>query len=205
MSSDTYLTIKAPVEGLYKDKGSRFIAFAYPIYSEAEVKPLVDGLKSKYYDARHHCFAWRMGRPGTPGERFRLNDDGEPAGSAARPIYGQILSRELTNLLVVVVRYFGGIKLGVPGLIAAYKESTGDALELAEVVEKTEDRIIQVEFGYTAMNGVMKVIKDLGISILGQQSDNLCRMTLRVRLRDYHQMQQRLSDIEGLTELSLDI
>ena len=197
--SDTYLTIAAPAEGLYKDKGSRFLAFAYPIYSESDVKPIVEALKTKYYDARHHCYAWRLGiEASAGGVRFRANDDGEPAGTAGRPILGQLLSRELTNLLVVVVRYFGGIKLGVPGLIAAYKEATADALASAEVVERTENREMTVEFPYPAMNRVMKAVKDMEPRVLGQDFDLSCRMRLSVRLRDATALAERIGDIEGV-------
>ena len=197
--SDTYLTIAAPAEGLYKDKVSRFLAFAYPIYSESDVKPIVEALKTKYYDARHHCYAWRLGiEASAGGVRFRANDDGEPAGTAGRPILGQLLSRELTNLLVVVVRYFGGIKLGVPGLIAAYKEATADALASAEVVERTENREMTVEFPYPAMNRVMKAVKDMEPRVLGQDFDLSCRMRLSVRLRDAAALAERIGDIEGV-------
>lgn len=197
--SDTYLTIAAPAEGLYKDKGSRFLAFAYPIYSESDVKPIVEALKTKYYDARHHCYAWRLGiEASAGGVRFRANDDGEPAGTAGRPILGQLLSRELTNLLVVVVRYFGGVKLGVPGLIAAYKEATADALASAEVVERTENREMTVEFPYPAMNRVMKAVKDMEPRVLGQDFDLSCRMRLSVRLRDAAALAERIGDIEGV-------
>lgn len=197
--SDTYLTIAAPAEGLYKDKGSRFLAFAYPIYSESDVKPIVEALKTKYYDARHHCYAWRLGiEASADGVRFRANDDGEPAGTAGRPILGQLLSRELTNLLVVVVRYFGGIKLGVPGLIAAYKEATADALASAEVVERTENREIVVDFPYLVMNQVMKIVKDMEPRVLGQDFDLSCRMRLSVRLRDAAALMERIGDIEGV-------
>lgn len=199
MISDTYLTIAAPARGLYKDKGSRFLAFAYPIYSESDVKPIVEALKTEYYDARHHCYAWRLGiEVSEGGVRFRANDDGEPAGSAGRPILGQLLSRELTNLLVVVVRYFGGIKLGVPGLIAAYKDATADALASAEVVERTENREIVVEFPYLVMNQVMKVVKDLEPKVLGPDFDLSCRMRLSVRLRDAEELTERMVGIEGV-------
>lgn len=199
MISDTYLTVAAPAEGLYKDKGSRFLAFAYPIYSETDVKPLVEALKAKYYDARHHCYAWRLGIEASEGGvRFRVNDDGEPAGSAGRPILGQILSRELTNLLVVVVRYFGGIKLGVPGLIAAYKDATADALANARIVERTENREIVVEFPYLAMNPVMKIVKDMEPGVLGQEFDLSCRLRLSVRLRDAAALAERMGEIEGV-------
>lgn len=197
--SDTYLTIAAPAEGLYKDKGSRFLSFVYPIFSESDVKPIVDTLKAEYYSARHHCYAWRLGIEASDGGvRFRANDDGEPAGSAGRPILGQLLSRELTNLLVVVVRYFGGIKLGVPGLIAAYKEATADALTKAEVVERTENREVVVEFPYPVMNQVMKIVKDIEPRVLGQDFDISCRMRLSVRLRDSDVLAKRMAGVEGV-------
>ncbi len=197
--SDTYLTVAAPSQGLYKDKGSRFLAFAYPIFSETEVKPIVDALKAEYYDARHHCYAWRLGIEASEGGvRFRANDDGEPAGSAGRPILGQMLSRELTNLLVVVVRYFGGIKLGVPGLIAAYKEATADALAGVEIVERTENRTITVEFPYLTMNEVMRAVKEMAPEVLGQEFDLACRLRLSVRLRDAESLVRRMEGIEGV-------
>lgn len=199
MICDTYLTIASPAQGLYKDKGSRFLAFAYPICSESDVKPIVDALKAEYYDARHHCYAWRLGIEASEGGvRFRANDDGEPAGSAGRPILGQILSRELTNLLVVVVRYFGGIKLGVPGLIAAYKDATADALGAAEVVERTENREVVVDFPYLVMNRVMKIVKDMEPQVLGQEFDLACRLRLSVRLRDAETLTERLVGIESV-------
>ncbi|MDE5945038.1 MAG: YigZ family protein [Rikenella sp.] len=203
--SDTYLTVAGPSEGLYKDKGSRFLAFAYPIFSETEVKPIVDRLRATYHDARHHCYAWRLGIEASEGGvRFRANDDGEPAGSAGRPILGQIMSRELTNLLVVVVRYFGGIKLGVPGLIAAYKEATADALANVEIVERTEDRALEVEFPYLAMNEVMRVVKDTEARVLGQDFDLACRMRLSIRLRDADSLVRRMEGIDGVNVLLLE-
>ncbi|WP_297624739.1 YigZ family protein [uncultured Rikenella sp.] len=199
MNSDTYLTIAAPAEGLYKDKGSRFLAFAYPVFSESDIKPLVDALKTEYYDARHHCYAWQLGIEASEGGvRFRANDDGEPAGSAGRPILGQLLSRGVTNVLVVVVRYFGGIKLGVPGLIAAYKGATADALAAAEVVERTENREVVVEFPYLAMNEVMRVVKEMAPEVLGQDFDLACRMRLSIRLRDAGSLADRMAGIEGV-------
>ena len=151
---DKYMSIAAPAQGLFKDNGSRFIAFAYPVESIEEVKPLVDALKKEYHDARHHCFAYRIGHK---GDVFRANDDGEPSGSAGRPILGQIDSAGLSDILIVVVRYFGGIKLGIPGLIRAYKTSTADALAAATIVEKTACQYFTVEFEYLQMNSVMNL------------------------------------------------
>ncbi|MBQ0144418.1 MAG: YigZ family protein [Bacteroidales bacterium] len=158
MSPDVYRSIPASAEGLFKDNGSRFIALAYPVETEEEVKEIVASLKKKYHDARHHCYAYRLGHL---GDRFRANDDGEPSSSAGRPILGQIDSRGLSDILVVVVRYFGGIKLGIPGLIRAYKTSTADALDKAGTVEKVAGDWYEIRFGYMAMNQVMKTVKDL--------------------------------------------
>ena len=142
---DSYKSIAARAEGLFKDNGSRFIAFAYPVETEDQVKEIVGNLKKEYHDARHHCYAYRLGHL---GDSFRSNDDGEPSGSAGRPILGQIDSAGLSDVLVVVVRYFGGIKLGIPGLIRAYKTSTSDALSNARVVEKTASRNFRLDFPY---------------------------------------------------------
>ena len=176
---DTYRSIAAPAEGLFKDNGSRFIARAYPVETEEEVKQIVGGLKKEYHDARHHCYAYRLGYL---GDRFRANDDGEPSGSAGRPILGQIDAAGLSDVLVVVIRYFGGIKLGIPGLIRAYKTSTADALAQASVREKIAGRWYAVSFGYLAMNGVMKVLKDLDLPQRAQVFGERCSMEVRVRL-----------------------
>ena len=176
---DTYRSIAAPAEGLFKDNGSRFIARAYPVETEEEVKQIVGGLKKEYHDARHHCYAYRLGYL---GDRFRANDDGEPSGSAGRPILGQIDAAGLSDVLVVVIRYFGGIKLGIPGLIRAYKTSTADALAQASVQEKIAGRWYAVSFGYLAMNGVMKVLKDLDLPQRAQTFGERCSMEVRVRL-----------------------
>ena len=157
---DSYRSISGPAEGLFKDNGSRFISFAFPVETEDEVKSIVGDLKKKYHDARHHCYAYRLGYL---GDRFRANDDGEPSSSAGRPILGQIDSKGLSDVLVVVVRYFGGIKLGVPGLIRAYKTSTAEALEKAGSVEKVAGKWVRVSFGYEAMNSVMKILKDMDL------------------------------------------
>ena len=145
MEEDKYRTVNAIAEGLYKEKGSRFISFIYPVKSEEEIKDIVAGLKTKYYDARHHCYAYCLG---ANRERFRANDDGEPSSTAGKPILGQIVSNDLSNVLIVVIRYFGGIKLGVSGLIQAYKEAASDAINNAEIVERTVDEVIRVRFTY---------------------------------------------------------
>ena len=176
---DTYRSIAARSEGLYKDNGSRFLAFACPVETEEEVKEIVDALRKEYHDARHHCFAYRLG---LDGARWRANDDGEPSGSAGRPILGQIDSAGLSDVLVVVVRYFGGVKLGIPGLIRAYKTATQEALAAAQAVEKTAARRFRITFDYLSMNAVMRVLKDLDIPQSGQSFGNECSLDVRVRL-----------------------
>jgi uncharacterized YigZ family protein len=191
---DTYKSIAAPSDGLYKELGSRFIASAWPVETEEEVKAVVDGLKKKYHDARHHCYAYRLG---LDGGRFRANDDGEPSGSAGRPILGQIDSAGLSDVLVVVVRYFGGIKLGIPGLIRAYKSATADALTQAQGVEKVAGEHWCLDFDYLSMNAVMKAVKDLGLPQKDQQFGERCTMTVRVRLSSTEDFLARMSDING--------
>ena len=192
--TDVYYSITSPSEGLFKDNGSRFIALAYPVETVAEVKSIVDSLKKEYHDARHHCFAYRIG---LGGEIFRSSDDGEPSGSAGRQILGQIDSAGLSDILVVVVRYFGGIKLGIPGLIRAYRTSTADALGNAVRLEKVAGKNFSVTFPYLSMNAVMKAVKDLGLSPSGQEFGNGCRMELRVRLSSEEVFRARLSVIDG--------
>lgn len=193
---DTYLSISEESRGLFKDNGSRFIALAYPVESEAQVKEIVSALKKEYHDARHHCYAYRLGYK---GDVFRANDDGEPSGSAGRPILGQIDSRGLSDVLVVVVRYFGGIKLGIPGLIRAYKTSTEDALSQAVTVEKTAAVVYRVDFGYMAMNSVMKVLKDMKMEARDQQFDTRCSLSVRVRLSAESDFLSRMDDIDDCT------
>ena len=176
---DTFRSISSPARGLFKDNGSRFIACAYPVETETEVKEIVDSLKKEYHDARHHCYAYRLGYL---GDRFRANDDGEPSGSAGRPILGQIDSRGLSDILIVVVRYFGGIKLGIPGLIRAYRTASADALDNSQVVEKVAAMHFRLHFGYMDMNDVMKTVKDLDLSVSGQDFGMDCRMDVSVRL-----------------------
>ena len=176
---DAYRSIAAPAQGLFKDNGSRFIAFAYPVETEEQVKELVQALRKEYHDARHHCFAYRLGYK---GDVWRASDDGEPSGSAGRPILGQIDSLGLSDVLVVVVRYFGGIKLGIPGLIRAYKTSTADALASAQIIEKIAARSFRVNFDYLSMNAVMKVLKDLDLQPSAQDFGEQCSLQVRVRL-----------------------
>lgn len=186
---DTFFSISSPSEGLFKDNGSRFIAFAYPVETEEEIKGIMDSLKKEYHDARHHCYAYRLGLDGT---KFRANDDGEPSGSAGRQILGQLDSAGLSDVLVVVVRYFGGIKLGIPGLIRAYRTSTADALSKAEVVEKIAGKNYRLTFDYLAMNDVMKVLKDLNIPQSNQDFGTSCSIDVRVRLSQEKDFLDRL-------------
>ena len=176
-TKDTYKSIAEPCEGLFKDNGSRFIALAYPVETEAEVKEIVQRLKKEYHDARHHCYAYRLGLVGEP---WRANDDGEPSGSAGRPILGQIDSAGLSDILVVVVRYFGGIKLGIPGLIRAYKTSTSDALASARVVEKVAGRWYTLHFPYDDLPAVMKLAKDMDLPQRNQSFQTECTLEVRV-------------------------
>lgn len=196
---DTYRTITAPCEGLYKEKGSRFIAFAYPVHSEEQVKVLVAGLKEKYYDARHHCYAWRLG---ADKKNFRANDDGEPSSTAGRPILGQILSNDLTNVLIVVIRYFGGIKLGVSGLINAYREAALDALCHAEIIEKTVDEQLAIRFSYLVLNDVMRIVKEEGPEVLERDFELECKMLLSIRQKNFPILKSRLESIDSVVVLS---
>ena len=175
---DTYLSIKERGSGVFRDNGSRFLAFAYPIESEDEVRGIVAALRKEYHDARHHCYAFRIGLDGSV---WRANDDGEPSGSAGRPILGQIDSAGLSDVLVVVVRYFGGIKLGIPGLIRAYKTSTADALAAAGVREKVAGKWYRLEFGYDSLPAVMKAVKDMDLPQRAQDFGISCSLEVRVR------------------------
>lgn len=196
---DTYRTIIRPSEGLYKEKGSRFVAFAYPVCSEEQIKEIVTGLKEKYHDARHHCYAWMLG---ADRKCFRANDDGEPSSTAGRPILGQIQSNNLTYVLIVVVRYFGGIKLGVSGLINAYREAASDALRNAEVVEKTVNEQLAIRFGYMALNDVMRIVKEEGPEVLERNFELECEMLLSIRQKDLSALKSRLEMVDSLIVLS---
>ena len=196
--SDEYRSIAAPAEGLFKDNGSRFIALAYPVESEGSVKEIVAGLRKEYHDARHHCYAYRIGHDGAV---FRSSDDGEPSGSAGRPILGQIDSAGLSDILVVVVRYFGGIKLGIPGLIRAYKSSTADALANATIVEKTAGTVYRISFDYLSMNAVQKVLKDMNLPQSSQEFSQSCSLVTRVRLTEDDAFRQRLQGVAEIEQL----
>lgn len=192
---DTYKTIAETSKAVYTEKRSKFIGYAIPVISVDEVKAILDKYRKEYYDARHICWAYMLG-----GERteFRSNDDGEPSGTAGKPILGQINSNELTNILVVVIRYFGGIKLGTSGLISAYKEAAAEVITEASIIEKTIDCRISFTFGYPQMNDVMKLVKEMEPNILHQQFDMDCAMTLIIRKSKSDELSSRLEKIEGL-------
>ena len=194
METDLYKTIAEAADTSIRERSSKFYAFAWPVSSEDEVKGHLDELRKKYYDATHHCYAWRMG---PTGEANRANDDGEPSGTAGKPILGQILSAGLTDILIVVVRYFGGTKLGVPGLIAAYKESAREVIEACRIVEKTVDVSFDVKVAYEAINGVMKLIKEMEPNIVSQKFDNVCEITLSIRASKADELMARLGKCNG--------
>lgn len=192
---DVYKTIDGPAQGLFKEKGSKFLAFAWPVQAEDEIKQHLSDLKTAYYDARHHCYAWQLG---LDDMNFRANDDGEPSGTAGKPIHGQIRSSELTNVLIAVVRYFGGTKLGTSGLIHAYKTAAADAIHQANIVEKTVDNQVAFQFPYEAMNDVMRVIKEESPDILSQKFDLTCAMTLSIRQSKMELLLSRLEKVDHL-------
>jgi len=196
MAADTYLTIEAPSQGLFKDKGSKFIALAWPVESQQQISEILDSIKKEYYDARHHCYAWALG---SKRQFFRQNDDGEPSGTAGKPIYGQILSAGLTNILVIVVRYFGGTKLGVRGLIDAYKGATADAFQNAKIVTRIIYEIFQIDFNYLSMNDVMKIMKDFELEQCGHQFDLRCKLSFRVRSSLAGEVLEALEKISGVS------
>ena len=198
---DRFRSIAAPAEGLFKDNGSRFIALAYPVETEQEIKSIVDSLKKEYHDARHHCYAWRLGYQGLS---FRANDDGEPSGSAGRQILSVIDSNSLSDVLIVVVRYFGGIKLGIPGLIRAYRTSSADAVSNSTIIEKTAARRYRLRFGYLDMNNVMKVLKDLQLTPCAQDFGMDCSLETSVRLSLVDDFLKRIGEAgaTGIEEIS---
>ena len=193
--TDQYKTIKSPSEGLFKDKGSKFLAFAYPFEDENKLKKYIEPLRKEHFKAVHFCYAYRLGMDKT---QFRISDDGEPSGSAGRPILNVLLSKEITNILLIVVRYWGGTLLGVPGLINAYKSATEEALKAAEIIEKTVNEAHQITFAYVQMNDVMKVVKDFDLKINNQQFDNQCIMEIEFRQSITSQVLGRFDKIEEI-------
>lgn len=190
---DTYFTIETTSEGIFRDRGSKFIAYAYPFKDESKLKDIISDLKSQHPKARHHCWAYRLT---TDRSVFRINDDGEPSGTAGRPILNVLLSKDVTNTLVVVVRYFGGTLLGVPGLINAYKMATQEALDSATIVEKTVNDVYRIAFDYLQMNDVMRLVKEENLLILKQEFDNDCSMDIEVRKMQVNQVLHKLDKLE---------
>lgn len=195
-TDDSYKTIAAIAEGTYSEKRSKFLAFAIPVTSVEEVKAHVADYQKRYYDARHACYAYMLGAERT---EFRANDNGEPSGTAGKPILGQINSYGLTNILIIVIRYFGGIKLGTSGLIVAYRQAAIEALENAQIIEKTVDDDITFTYEFPMMNAVMKIVKDLNPQIIAQGYDTDCTMTLRIRRGLMPQLRERLMKVDTLT------
>ena len=198
MFEDSYKTIAKPAEGSYSEKRSKFLAYAFPVQNEQEVKQRLAEIQKKHWDARHHCYAYILG---PHKDAYRLNDNGEPSGTAGRPIYGQLLSKDVTNTLVIVVRYFGGIKLGVSGLQNAYKVAAREALDAAVIEERTIQEIYRVTFEYTKMNDIMQILKNPEIQILDRQSYMQCVYTISVRQRDADRIAEALRKIP-MTEVT---
>lgn len=198
MEEDKYRTVETLAEGLYKEKGSKFIAYIYPVTTEEQVKDIVTALKEKFYDARHHCYAYMLG---ADKKRFRAVDDGEPSSTAGKPILGQILSNDLTDVLIVVIRYFGGIKLGVSGLINAYKDAAADAIIHAVIIEKTVDVFYRIRFDYLVMNDVMRIIKEEEPDVVERNFEMECEMLISIRQKNALQLTARLSQITSLVFL----
>lgn len=194
MENDTYKTIEKIAEGYYTEKRSKFFSFAIPVRNTEEVKKLVEKFRKEYYDARHICWAYMLG---AKREIFRANDDGEPSSTAGKPILGQINSKELTDILIIVIRYFGGIELGTSGLIVAYRTAAAAAIEAAETVVRTVDIDITVNFEYPYMNGIMKVIKETNPIIVSKKFDMDCQMTLRIRKSEAEKLKGLLLKVES--------
>lgn len=193
--SDIYKTIAGLAEGEYSEKRSKFLAFAHQVHSVEEVKELVEFYQKKYYDARHCCYAYMLG---PERKEFRANDNGEPSGTAGKPILGQINSNELTDILIVVIRYFGGIKLGTSGLIVAYRQAALEAIQAATIIEKTIDEEISFFFEYPFMNSVMRIVKEEEPMVVRQGYDQDCSMTLRIRRSKMPRLRERLEKVETL-------
>ena len=194
MANDSYKTIRAVSEGYYSEKRSRFISYAIPVRTLEEVKEAVAKYRKEYYDARHVCWAYILGH-----ERlnFRANDDGEPSSTAGKPILGQINSNELTDILIVVIRYFGGIELGTSGLIVAYRTAAAEAIAAAEIEERTVDETFTIQFEYPYLNSVMRIVKEDGPTILAQQFEMDCEMTLRIRQGEAERLRNRLLKVDS--------
>ena len=190
--SDEYKTIASTSEGYYTEKRSKFLAFAHHVQTVDEVKELLTGYRKKYYDARHVCYAYMLGAERT---EFRANDDGEPSSTAGKPILGQINSNELTDILIVVVRYYGGVNLGTSGLIVAYREAAADAISHATIETRQVEEIVKYSFAYPQMNDVMRIVKDMNPRIISQTYDNTCEIVLSIRKSEAEQLCNRLKSL----------
>ena len=193
---DTYLTIEKKSEGEYKDKGSKFLAYAFPIKKETEVKEFLSELRKTHHGARHHCYAFVLGANKLS---YRANDDGEPSYTAGKPILGQIQSKDLTNILIVVVRYFGGTLLGVSGLINAYKTAANEAIKNNEIIEKTINEVYEINFEYTLLNEVLKTLKEQKATITSQVFENNCEISFSVRRKNSLMIENTLKKITGIS------
>lgn len=193
--SDTYLTIEHKADIIFKDKGSKFLAFAFPVENDAQIKEALLQLKKEHPSANHHCYAYRIGADKL---NFRANDDGEPNNTSGKPILGQIQSKDLTNVLIVVVRYFGGTLLGVSGLISAYKSSAAEVIKECKVIEKFISFNYTINFPFEHLNDVMKLLKQLDCKITAQQFDNDCEISFSVRKGDSEQCEEKLKKLSGL-------
>jgi uncharacterized YigZ family protein len=192
---DTYKTLSGAVEGIFREKGSKFIAYAYPISSDTEIKPLIALLRAEHPKARHFCYAYRLG---LDRDNYRVNDDGEPAGTAGRPILNCLLSAGITNVIIIVVRYFGGTLLGVPGLIHAYKTASIEAINNGVIIEKTVNVVFRIVCDYLQLNHVMKIIKEESLEVKSQVFDLECVFLLEIRKQSAEQLRSRMQKIEGL-------
>ena len=190
--TDEFKTIKTTGEGFYSEKRSKFLAFAHHVETIDEVKGLLDTYRKKYYDARHVCYAYMLGAERT---EFRANDDGEPSSTAGKPILGQINSNELTDILIVVVRYYGGVNLGTSGLIVAYREAAADAIAHCTVETRQVEEVVSYSFAYPMMNDVMRIVKDMAPRIVSQTYDNTCEIRLAIRKSEAEQLRQRLAKL----------
>ena len=195
METDSYKTIETLSQGLYKDKGSKFLSFAYPVSEQESVKPIIDDLKKKYHDARHHCYAYTIGYQ---RNKWRINDDGEPSGTAGKPILGQINSAGLTNILIVVVRYFGGTLLGTSGLINAYKCAAADAINSATITELFVKDYYLIKFPYESLSSVMKILKEENTGFTNQSFDVSCSIEIDFKISDGLRILEKLSRISGM-------
>ena len=190
--TDEYKTIKTISEGYYTEKRSKFLAFAHPVSTVEEIKEILAVYRKKYYDARHVCYAYMLGADRT---EFRTNDDGEPSSTAGKPILGQINSNELSDILIVVVRYYGGVNLGTSGLIVAYKTAAADAIEHAEIISRQVEEIVEYSFAYPLMNQVMRIVKEMNPRILDQQFDNTCTIKLSIRQSQAEELRSKLAKL----------